>query len=171
MSDRDTSPHAVPEADEPTPRRNRGKVILVIVLAVILLLSGYFTPMIAGGSDLQRRLSSYDAVSVIVVKDLNDPAKQCRCLRLPEEASSVAFRLGMSMASEGPIQECGHDALFVFTGTTGTFELSVSRRCEYIKYPPSAAHPFGEPRRYVSWLVEDYLTRTLGDGEDCDCAN
>ncbi len=171
MNERKMPPHAAEELEAPAPRRNRRKVFMVVLLGLLLLLSGYFAPMVSGGIDLQKRLSSYDTVSVIVAKDPNDPAKQCRCLRLPDEASSVSFRLGMSMASEGPKQECGHDALLVFTGATGTFELAVSRRCEYIKYPPSPAHPFGEPRRYVSWLVEGYLMQALASGEDCDCAD
>ncbi len=171
MHDRDTSPHPSQELTEAAlPGRNRIKILLIVVLAVLLLLSGYFAPMIVEGNDLQKRLSSYDTVSVIVAKDPNDPAKQCRCLRLPDESSSVAFRLGMSMSSEGPRQECGHDALFVFTGKTAPFELPVSRRCAYIKYPPSAAHPFGQPRRLVGWLVNGYLDRAVEIGEECDCS-
>jgi len=165
----DLSPTSFEELDNRPPRRSTHRAA-VILIAILLVGLGIFLPMIINGFSFQRQMSPYHTLSFIVLADLTDPSKQCRCMRLPPaEVEKAAFLFGMSLASGGTKQECGHDALAVFIAEEGTYTLAISRRCGYIKYPPTPEYPFGEPRRYAAWLIGDYVEQALAHGEACNC--
>lgn len=169
----------IPAGDDDTAalaeeRRQRGRRIVRIVLltdlAVLIALAAFFY---IAGSSFHDTVRQYDTVSIILLKDPQDPAKQCRCLQMTEGLDYLAFRVGISVAFGGPKTECGHDALIVFsrTGIPEQYQLAVSTRCNYIKYPPTEKFPFGEPRAYFPSIVGGYLDRARSDGVDCECAD
>lgn len=133
---------------------------------VITLVVGW---MLVAGFSFKGEMAKYDSATLIALKDPNDPSKQCRCLEMREGLGYLTMRVGMSIISEGPKQECGHDAMITFGNSAEQYTLTVSTRCGYIKYPPTAEFPTGESRNYSEWLVGSYIDGARQNGVDCDC--
>lgn len=145
----------------------KGALIVAMAAAVILLL--FAVRMIAAGFSFKGETAKYDTATIIALKDTNDPSKQCRCIEMKEGLGYLSVRLGMSIVFDGPKQECGYDAMVTFANSTEQYTLSVSTRCDYIKYPPTAEFPSGESRNYSEWLVGSYIDGARQNGVDCDC--
>lgn len=138
----------------------------VAAVAVLLFLAAR---MLAAGISFKNEMAKYDTATIITLKDPADPAKQCRCLEMKEGLGYLTMRFGMSMVFDGPKQECGYDSLVTFANSAEQYTLSVSTRCDYIKYPPTSEFPSGESRNYSKLLVRSYLDAAHDNGVDCDC--
>ncbi|HOW51204.1 MAG TPA: hypothetical protein PLV42_04055 [bacterium] len=145
----------------------KGLVILAVAVAVVL--AAVAVRMLVAGFSFKSDMAKYDSATLIVLKDPNDPSKQCRCLEMREGLGYLTTRIGMSIVSEGPKQECGHDAMITFGNSSEQYSLTLSTRCGYIKYPPTAEFPTGESRNYSKWLVGSYVEDSRENGVDCDC--
>jgi len=145
----------------------KGLLIVAVAVAVIFLL--FAVRMIAAGFSYKGEMAKYDSATVIALKDTNDPSKQCRCLEIREGLGYLTMRVGMSIVFDGPKQECGYDSLITFANSAEQYTLSVSNRCDYIKYPPTAEFPSGESRNYSKLLVKSYIEAARDNGVDCDC--
>jgi hypothetical protein len=145
------------------------KAFLVAFAAIDLVIFAVVVWMLYAGISFQSEMEKYDTVTLIALKDPTDPSKQCRCIEMREGLGFLALRFGMSMAFDGPKQECGHDAMVTFSGGAEPYTLTVSTRCGYIKYPPTPKFPAGESREWLSFLVGAYLDTAHESGVDCDC--
>ncbi len=145
----------------------QGAIVVAVAAAVLLLL--FAARMIAAGLSFKGEMAKYDTTTIIALKDTNDPSKQCRCIEMKEGLGYLAVRIGMSIVFDGPKQECGYDAMVTFANSAEQYSLSVSTRCDYIKYPPTSEFPSGESRNYSEMLVGSYLDAARDNGVDCDC--
>ncbi len=143
-------------------------IAFVVTDLVITLIAGW---MLVAGFSFKGEMAKYDTATIIALKDTNDPSKQCRCLEMREGLGYLTMRIGMSIVFDGPRQECGHDAMITFANATEQYTLTLSTRCGYIKYPPTAEFPSGESRNYSEILVGSYLDAVRDNGVDCDCIN